>query len=84
MTFKKKDGPILIDARNDEVQVLLKKLKDVLASAHGADIEIDILVKNASDANRVKAFITMSGGRTEIDKKDNYYIIHVKGYLCCA
>lgn len=84
MTFKKKTGPILIDARNDEVQGLLKKLKDVLASTHGADIEINIFVKNVSDAKKVKGFVTMSGGRTKIDKKDNFYIIHVKGNVCCA
>lgn len=84
MTFKKKDDPILIDARNEEVQDLLKKLKEVLASTHGADMEINIFVKNASDAKQVKGFVTMSGGKTKIDKKDTFYIIHVKGNVCCA
>jgi len=74
----------LIDARNDNLQDLLKRLKDIMASTRGSDMEIDILVTNGSDAKKVQGFVTMSGGTAEIDKKDNFYIIHVKGNVCCA
>lgn len=74
----------LIDARNDNLQDLLKRLKDIMASTRGSDMEIDILVTNGSDAKKVQGFVAMSGGRTKIDKKDNSYIIHVTGRLCCA
>ncbi|UCD34496.1 MAG: hypothetical protein JSU90_09370 [Nitrospiraceae bacterium] len=74
-----------IDARHLELVQLFKKLKELLDAGRGEqEILIDVLVNTASDANKVKTFVSMSGCGTEIDKKDNLYIIHVKGFPCCT
>ncbi len=73
-----------IDARDFELQDLLKKLKDLLASSRECNMDLDILVKTVSEAKKIKGFVSMSGCSTEIDKKDNFYIIHVRGVSCCS
>lgn len=73
-----------IDARKLDLQDLLKQLKDILSSKRGCEVSIEVSINTVSDAKRVKAFAAMSGCNTDIDKKDNYYIIHVKGISCCT
>jgi hypothetical protein len=73
-----------IDAREIELNDLLTRLKDVLTSQRGCELDIEILVNSAHDAKKIKSFVSMSGGITQIDKMNNYYIIHVTGNICCA
>ncbi len=73
-----------IDARDLDLQELFIKLKEVLASKLGCDVNIEILINTLADTKKITAFVSMAGCRTEIDKKDNYYIMHVKGTPCCA
>jgi hypothetical protein len=73
-----------IDARDLELHDLLNKLKEILASSRGCDVDIEILVNSTTDTKKITAFVSMSGCSTDIDKKNNYYIIHVKGNICCA
>ena len=73
-----------IDARELDLQDLLTQFKEILSAKRECFLTIDILVNTASDANKVKGFASMSGCTAEIDKKDNYYIIHVTGNPCCS
>ena len=73
-----------IDARELDLQELLKKLKEILSSRCGSTLDIDILVNTLSEAKKITGFVSMSGCTAEIDKKDNYLIIHVRGIPCCT
>ncbi len=74
-----------IDAREIDQQDLLLRLKDELSSRHGCDnVQIDVMVRLEVDVKRIIAFVSMSGCMAEIDKKDNYYLIHVRGIPCCT
>ena len=74
-----------IDAREIDQQDLLVRLKEELSSRHGCDnVQIDIMVGTEVDAKKINAFVSMSGCMAEIAKKDNYYIIHIRGIPCCT
>ena len=73
-----------IDARKQGPQDLMTELKGILASKHGCNVSIDIILDTTDDAQRITSFVSMSGCKTEIDKKENYYIMHVTGIPCCA
>jgi hypothetical protein len=73
-----------IDARELDLKDLFIKLKEILASKLGCEVSIEVLVNTSDDAKRLTAFVSMSGCRTEIDKKDNYYIMQITGIPCCA
>ncbi len=73
-----------IDARELESHDLLIKLKEILSSNRECNMSIDILVKTVSDAKKIIGFVSMSGCTAEIDKKDNFCIIHVRGIPCCT
>ncbi len=73
-----------IDARELEYQELVLKVREILASCHGNDVNIEILISTLAEAKKVKSFVSMSGCKSEIDKKDSYYIMRIKGTPCCA
>ncbi len=73
-----------IDARNLELHDLLTEFKDALSSNRGCAVDIEVLASTENHAKKVAAFASMSGCSTKIDKKNNYYIIHVKGNVCCT
>jgi hypothetical protein len=73
-----------IDARSLDVQEVLSKLKELLSSACGREVDIEITINSLSEAAKVKAFATMSGCRTEVAKKGECYIIYIKGIPCCT
>lgn len=73
-----------IDARGRDIQDLLKELREFLASKRECYLSIEILIGTMEDAKKTAAFLTMSGCTTEIEKKDNYYIMYVKGIPCCT
>jgi hypothetical protein len=73
-----------IDARELDLKDLLAKLKEILSSKYGCNVSLEILVSKAADVQKITAFVSMSGCKTNIDKKNNYYIMHVEGIPCCA
>lgn len=62
----------------------MMELKGILASKHGCNVSIEIMLNTADDVGKFTSFAAMSGCKTEIDKKDGYYIMHVTGIPCCA
>ncbi len=73
-----------IDARALETHELVLKIREILAAGHGNDLNIEILISTKAEAKKVTAFVSMSGCKSEIDKKDSYYIMRIKGTPCCA
>ncbi len=73
-----------IDGRELGSNDLLNKLKQMLSSNRECRISVDIMVNSVSDVQRVTGFVSMSGCTAEFDKKENYYIIHVRGFPCCS
>ncbi len=74
-----------IDARKLGEQELLARLKEIFSSSRECgDIALEILVNTEAEANRIKAFASMSGCRAGIDKKGDFIIIHLKGNPCCS
>jgi len=73
-----------LDVNTQSLENIFLKLKEILASKLGSEVSIKVLTNSQADANRVKAFVTMSGCQTTIDKKDECYIIHITGSPCCA
>lgn len=73
-----------IDARELEYQELVLKVREMLTSKHGNDVNVEILISSIDDAKKVKAFVSMSGCKSEIDKKNSYYIMRIKGTPCCT
>jgi len=73
-----------IDARKLDQQELFARLKEILSKKDCGEISIEIMAGTSAEANRIKAFASMSGCRTGIDKKDDCFIIHLKGNPCCT
>ena len=74
-----------IDARKLDEQELFARLKEILSSNRECgEISTDILVGTLAEANKIKAFASMSGCRTGVEKKDDCYIIYLKGNPCCT
>jgi hypothetical protein len=74
---------LTIDARQLTSEELFTKLRDILASHRGCDVSIDILLDTRSMSERVKAFVSMTGCQTELEEKNGYYIIRIRGSPCC-
>ena len=73
-----------IDGREMAVHEVLKQLKEILSSKRECFLSIDVLVKTVSDAKKITGFASMSGCTAEIETKDDYCIIHVRGIPCCS
>ncbi len=73
-----------IDARNLDSKELLSRLKDYLASKHGGEVDLEVIVNSGPEFKKAKSFAAMSGCRTEVIKKDGYYIMHITGSPCCT
>ena len=73
-----------IDARSLDVKEVLSKLKELMYSACGREVDIEITMNSISEAKKVKAFAKMSGCRTEVEEKGECYIISIKGIPCCT
>ncbi len=71
-----------IDAREIETKDVLKKLKTIMESQCG-ELDIQILLSEMAEAKKVHAFVSMAGCKTDIDKKEDYYIMRVWGNPCC-
>lgn len=73
-----------IDARELESHELFRKLKDILTSKVGTDVFIEILFDTRPAAKKVRAFISMTGCQTELEEKEEYYVLRVTGSPCCV
>ncbi len=73
-----------IDARKLDRQELFARLKEILSSNRECGVSIEILTGTLAEAKKIEAFASMSGCRTGVDKKDDYYIIHLNGPPCCT
>lgn len=73
-----------VDARELDSQELFLKLNDILSSKWGKDVFIEILIDTFTATKKVKAYISMTGCKTEIEKKEGYYIVRVTGTPCCV
>ncbi len=73
-----------LDANNETLESILLKLKEILSSKYGSEVSIRVRTNSQADANKVKAFVSMSGCQTNIDKNNECYIIHITGSPCCA
>jgi hypothetical protein len=74
-----------IDARDLDQQKLFARLKEILSSSvECGEVSIEILVGTSAEANKIKAFASMSGCRTGVEKRDDYYIINLNGNPCCS
>ncbi len=76
---------MVIDARTLNSQELFIKLKEILASQIGKDVFIEIMLNTQSETKRLKAFVSMSGCQTtDVEKKEGYYVMCIKGSPCCV
>jgi len=75
---------MIIDGRGIDVQMVLVRLKEMLSSYCGMEVSIDILLGKHEDARKVRAFASMSGCTTDMEGKDGYYLLRIRGNVCCA
>lgn len=75
---------MIIDARNRELKELFVKLKEILESKVGTDVFIEILIDPFTDVKKIKSFVSMSGCRTDVEEKGEYYIVRLTGTPCCV
>lgn len=73
-----------IDAREIGLSELFVELRELMCSSCGKEVDIDILVKGYSDSRKLSTFALMSGCRTNIEKKEEYYIVRISGHACCV
>ena len=73
-----------IDGREIDLKDVLKQLKQILLANRERSIAVDVLVNTMADAKKISAFVAMSGCAPEIDKIDSFYIIRIRGNVCCA
>lgn len=73
-----------LDATQGNLEEVFLKLKEMLASKLGSDVSIIVQAGSQADAKKVQAFASMSGCQTSVDKRDEWYIIHITGSPCCA
>jgi hypothetical protein len=72
------------DARDLDSKELFLRLRDILASNRGSEVDLEIKIRSAGETQRVKAFVSMSGCRSEIEKTEECYIMRISGSPCCT
>ena len=73
-----------IDARTTEITEVLKRLREVFCACSGDGTSIEVFTRNKKDAQRVKAFASMSGFTTAVHPDDGYYRVHITGSSCAC
>jgi hypothetical protein len=73
-----------LDARDLDSKELFLRLRDILASKRGSEVDLEIKIRSAGETKKVKTFVSMSGCRTEIEKTEECYIMHISGIPCCT
>ncbi len=75
---------MIVDARTIDTRELLLQMRDILADKCGQDVSIEVFLSGEGDTRRLKAFVSMSGCQTIVEKKEGYYIVRITGNVCCA
>jgi hypothetical protein len=76
---------MVIDARGVELKELFVKLKEILSTdGRCGDVCIEILLDTHNAAQKVRAFVSMTGCQTEIKEKKGCYVLYVTGSPCCV
>jgi len=75
---------MVIDARKMELHELFMKLKNFFHDRCGQELNVDVMIDTYHNAKRIAAFSSMSGCRTNIEKKEGYYFVHITGSACCV
>jgi hypothetical protein len=75
---------MIIDARTLDLKQLLLRMRDVLSDSVGREVSVEVLLSTADETKRLRAFVSMSGCLTTVEKKEDYYIVHITGSVCCA
>jgi hypothetical protein len=75
---------MVIDAREIELRELFLKLKDLLGCSMNNEVSFEVFVRDAGDSKKVVAFASMSGCTTAISRKNDYYVVSITGFVCCA
>jgi hypothetical protein len=75
---------MIVDARALDLKELLLRMRDVLADRVGQEVSVEVLLSTAAETKRLRAFVSMSGCLTTVEKKDDYYVVHITGSVCCA
>ncbi len=75
---------MIVDARTLETRELLLRMRDVLADHCGQEVFIEVFLSGEGETKRLKAFVSMSGCQTVVERKEGYYIVHITGNVCCA
>jgi hypothetical protein len=73
-----------LDARGLDLQDLFKQLKEILAMNRGSEVCLEVLLDIHADAAKVKSFVSMSGCMARVEKKGEYYVVHIYGTPCCV
>jgi translation initiation factor 1 (eIF-1/SUI1) len=74
-----------IDARGIELKELFARLKEILSTdGRCGDVCIEILLDTLDAAQKVRAFVSMTGCQTEIKEKEGRYVLYVTGNPCCV
>jgi hypothetical protein len=73
-----------VDGRTLDLKELLLRMREVLADHVGHEVSVEVLLSGPAETKRLRAFVSMSGCQTTVEKKEDYYIVHITGSVCCA
>lgn len=72
------------DARGKKHPEPLKEIREYVTSNCRGPIDFKILVDSHEYAKTISAFSEMSKCQTDVEKKDNHYVISVTGDSCAC
>ena len=73
-----------IDGRYSELHEILLQIREILAASVGREVLMEVLIKTPNEARKVKAFVSMSGCKVHMDKKNGHFVVRVTGAVCCV
>ncbi|MEW6674680.1 MAG: sulfurtransferase TusA family protein [Nitrospirota bacterium] len=73
---------MIIDVRGLKDPELFKKFKEALSSQCTTDVFIEVMVSTKEYAKKIQAFASMSGCTTEVEEKNGYWAVRVRGGTC--
>lgn len=75
---------MVIDARRTDSRELLLQLRSILSDYCGRDVFIDIQMNTLAEAKRARGFASMSGCSIAIEEKEGYFLVQIRGNVCCV
>jgi hypothetical protein len=73
-----------IDARSLDLKELLLRMREVLSDRVGQEVSVEVLLNTSDETKKLRAFVSMSGCSTTVERKEDYYVVNIKGSVCCA